>query len=204
MIAVNHHWKPRDIVGGNSALDLVNTVSGWGLAPEDWIPDITSLLAWAQMSTVLNRSEKDEAACLAKSFPVASERVLASLKELRFALWVLTDSLEAGKPHNPAYLSVVNEWARQLALSQQVIFKRNKLEFEFNRNVSALELPGLRVAAAALSLFRDPPVARIKTCAARDCGWKFVDQSKNKSRRWCDMAVCGNSAKAKRHRARSE
>ena len=35
-------------------------------------------------------------------------------------------------------------------------------------------------------------------CANSDCGWLFIDMSRNKSRRWCDMKDCGNRAKGKR------
>jgi predicted RNA-binding Zn ribbon-like protein len=203
MRLVNHRWIPRDIVGGNSALDLVNTVSGWNHDPEDWVPDIISLLVWAHMCHLLDTREKNAAARRAEASPAASERVLASLKELRFVLWALTDSLEHRKPTKPDDLSVINEWARRLAFSEQVIVTRNQLDFAFNRDTSVLELPALRVTAAALSLLRNPPAARIKTCPGQNCGWKFVDQSKNKSRRWCDMSVCGNLAKARKYRARN-
>jgi predicted RNA-binding Zn ribbon-like protein len=203
MRLVNHRWIPRDIIGGNFALDLVNTVSGWNYDPEDWVPDIASFLVWAQLCCVLDKREKHEAARRADASPTAAERVLASVKELRFALWALMDSLEHRKPAKPGDLSVIDEWVRRLALSEQVIVRRNKLDFAFNRDISVLELPALRVTAAALSLLKNPPVARIKTCPGLNCGWKFVDHSKNRSRRWCDMAVCGNLAKARKFRARN-
>lgn len=38
---------------------------------------------------------------------------------------------------------------------------------------------------------------RIKQCP--ECGWLFYDTSHNHRRRWCDMSVCGNRAKARRH-----
>ena len=43
---------------------------------------------------------------------------------------------------------------------------------------------------------------RIKVCGSPDCRWAFVDGTRNRSRRWCDMAGCGNRAKnrAWRHR----
>lgn len=203
MRLVNHRWIPRDIVGGNSTLDLVNTVSGWNRDPEDWVPDIASFLVWAHMCHLLDTREKNEAARRADAAPVAADRVLASLKELRFALWALIDSLEHRKPAKPGDLSVINEWARRLTLSGQVIVNSNKLDFAFNRDISVLELPALRVTAAALSLLKNPPAVRIKTCPGQNCGWKFLDQSKNKSRRWCDMSVCGNVAKARKYRARN-
>jgi predicted RNA-binding Zn ribbon-like protein len=43
---------------------------------------------------------------------------------------------------------------------------------------------------------------RIKVCASDTCEWIFYDASRTSRRRWCDMATCGNRAKAARHRAR--
>src|ERR1700674_3597514 len=115
MKAVTHRWIPDDIVGGSSALDLVNTVSGWNHDPEDWVPDIASFLVWARTCDLLDTREKNEAARRAESSLVAADRVLASVKELRFALWGLIDSLEHRKPAKPGDLSVINEWSRRLA-----------------------------------------------------------------------------------------
>jgi predicted RNA-binding Zn ribbon-like protein len=53
------------------------------------------------------------------------------------------------------------------------------------------------MAVSALALLRAEALARIKICP--NCGWLFVDRSRNSSRLWCDMAVCGNRAKARRH-----
>jgi predicted RNA-binding Zn ribbon-like protein len=203
MKLTNHHWIARDIVGGNLALDLVNTVSGWTSDPEDWVPDIASFLVWARTCGVLDTREHNEAARRAKDSPVTAERVLASVKELRFALWALVDALEHRKPVAPDDLTVIDEWRRRLAFSEQVIVRLNKVDIAISRDISALELPGLRVTVAALSFLKNLPAARIKTCLARDCGWKFLDQSKNGSRRWCDMAVCGNLAKTRQYRARN-
>jgi predicted RNA-binding Zn ribbon-like protein len=203
MKLVTHPWMPRDIVGGNLALDLVNTVSGWNNDPEDWVPDIASFLVWARTCGVLDTREQSEAARRAKDSPVSAQRVLASMKELRFALWGLTDSLEHRRPAQPGDLTVIDEWRRRLAISQHAIVRHLKIDFTINRDISALELPGLRVTAAALSFLENLPATRIKTCSAQDCGWKFVDESKNRSRRWCDMAVCGNLAKTRQYRARN-
>lgn len=46
--------------------------------------------------------------------------------------------------------------------------------------------------------------ARVKLCAAADCRWAFVDESRNRSRAWCSMQVCGNRAKARSFRARAK
>jgi predicted RNA-binding Zn ribbon-like protein len=44
---------------------------------------------------------------------------------------------------------------------------------------------------------------RLKACLAEDCHWAFYDGSRNRSRTWCSMSVCGNRAKARSYRARA-
>jgi predicted RNA-binding Zn ribbon-like protein len=45
--------------------------------------------------------------------------------------------------------------------------------------------------------------SRMKACLADDCHWAFYDGSRNRSRTWCSMSVCGNRAKARSYRARA-
>lgn len=58
----------------------------------------------------------------------------------------------------------------------------------------------LATARSALSLMAAREVERLRICP--NCDWLFLDRSKNRSRTWCDMAVCGNRAKARLHYAR--
>lgn len=44
--------------------------------------------------------------------------------------------------------------------------------------------------------------ARVKACVADDCQWAFYDSSRNRSGRWCDMAVCGNREKVRTYRSK--
>jgi predicted RNA-binding Zn ribbon-like protein len=59
------------------------------------------------------------------------------------------------------------------------------------------------LAAAAAKLAIEQRLDRVKICPADDCRWAFYDTSRNHSRQWCSMEVCGNRAKARAHRQRS-
>ncbi|MFI5824752.1 CGNR zinc finger domain-containing protein [Streptomyces rishiriensis] len=61
-------------------------------------------------------------------------------------------------------------------------------------------LAGLAIAWSELVVTGE--AARLKRCAEHACAWVFWDVSKNRSRRWCSMRVCGNRAKARRHSAK--
>jgi predicted RNA-binding Zn ribbon-like protein len=56
-----------------------------------------------------------------------------------------------------------------------------------------------RVARSAADLLTTADLALVRECAADTCGWLFLDRSRNRSRRWCDMNVGGNRAKVRRH-----
>jgi predicted RNA-binding Zn ribbon-like protein len=71
----------------------------------------------------------------------------------------------------------------------------------------APHLTAARKALAALAIAWSEiavtgEAARLKRCSEHTCAWVFWDTSKNRSRRWCSMRVCGNRAKARRYAAR--
>jgi predicted RNA-binding Zn ribbon-like protein len=58
------------------------------------------------------------------------------------------------------------------------------------------------VLAAVAEAMADGSWTRLKACRADDCKWAFIDTARNRTRIWCDMAVCGNREKARRFRSR--
>jgi predicted RNA-binding Zn ribbon-like protein len=66
------------------------------------------------------------------------------------------------------------------------------------------DVPGAlsRILAVAYTAMADESWERLKACRLGDCQWAFYDQSKNRSRTWCSMKVCGNRAKARAYRER--
>jgi predicted RNA-binding Zn ribbon-like protein len=59
-----------------------------------------------------------------------------------------------------------------------------------------------RLLVAVANAGADKVWGRLKLCAASDCAWAFYDTSKNRSRQWCSMGVCGNRQKTRAYRAR--
>jgi predicted RNA-binding Zn ribbon-like protein len=61
-----------------------------------------------------------------------------------------------------------------------------------------------RLLAIAYRAVAEGTWERLKACPAEDCEWAFYDWSKNRSGTWCDMAECGNRAKARAYRERHQ
>jgi predicted RNA-binding Zn ribbon-like protein len=71
--------------------------------------------------------------------------------------------------------------------------------------VPDLRLPLLHVALSAAELLTSPQLPRVKACPLPEggCGWLFLDETKNGTRRWCSMAHCGARAKNRRFAAKA-
>ena len=52
------------------------------------------------------------------------------------------------------------------------------------------------------SILRRSRPPRLKRCADETCRRAFVDDTRSRTRRWCDSGTCGNRARVRRHRAR--
>ena len=112
--------------------------------------------------------------------------------EARDALNALIDAPTA---RNTAQLDVI---ARRLSLHARFTEAGSHLE------PAAAGIPGLvaRVLGLTHDAMRDGTWERLSRCNNNGCQWAFLDRSKNRSRRWCDMNSCGTQAKSRAYRAR--
>lgn len=110
--------------------------------------------------------------------------------ELREAIRALLGAHNGVEADTAAAYGVLDAAARRAGL--RVGFVDGSLRFT-SRNA---------VLAAVAEAMADGSWDRIKACRADDCRWAYVDTSRNRSRQWCDMAVCGNREKARRYRSR--
>lgn len=92
-------------------------------------------------------------------------------------------------------------------VQEEVVRALGRVQLEQHEAAFKLQLPQdgsfetavNTIAVSAAELLTSVEQGRLRVCANDECGWVFVDSSKNRSRRWCSMAYCGNTAKAKRH-----
>lgn len=172
---------PRRI-GGNVALDLANTISWRGTAHEvDHLRDFEMIVTWATDAGIVRD----------RFWATPSER--ASLVENIHHLRTAIDSTFAAIARNAmpakASLHAIQDFAvRSLGAAS---LKGAPIVFEF-QGLDRITGP---LAWAALDLLRSRELARLKQCQPTDCRWLFLDRTKNSSRRWCDMATCGDRAK---------
>ena len=102
----------------------------------------------------------------------------------------------------PGQLEILNEELAGAMARSQVVPTDSGFTWLWAEGGKALDCVLWPIARSAADLLTEGPLLAIRRCEGRGCGWLFLDTSRNRTRRWCDMRICGNRAKARRHHER--
>jgi predicted RNA-binding Zn ribbon-like protein len=187
-------------IGGALALDFCNTTTGRGTdAFVEHLFDHEDLRRWSVFNEVL---PADRAAALgARSSPTEQAAVFAEAMQARALLNRIFDAVARGQTADHHGLEELA--ARFVATwpNAELVPAPPAYTWRFepaDARPEALLDPVLRSAVAVLT---EGDLSRLKVCAGQDCGWVFLDGTKNGSRVWCEMDVCGTRAKLRKRAA---
>jgi predicted RNA-binding Zn ribbon-like protein len=186
-------------VSGNAALDFVNTRPLLQARPTELLSDFNAVLRWFVAAKLLDQKAAGEfhkrwgntAAARA-----CCQKLLLFREQLRSAVV----AIESGKTVSRKMLDSFNRLLSRHALPAQLVFSNGTLKREQRfepQKPSDLLAPLLDTAADLFSSF-DPH--RLRKCES--CVLHFHDATKNATRRWCSMKLCGNRAKVAKYAAR--
>lgn len=195
-----------EIIGGHPAVDFVNTVGAWrkDAFEGEYLGSYEDFLHWNELRGLLGpnglrRMRATDAADQADA--------LAEAKRLRASLHAVFAARAAGRALPQQEIDRLNaiirrtaEW-RRIAADEETGFQDICCLWNFE-GAPAIAALG-PVAWKAAELLELGELSRLKQCPGERCGWLFLDTSKNRSRQWCSMKTCGNSAKVRRFRERN-
>jgi predicted RNA-binding Zn ribbon-like protein len=191
-----------DLSGGVLCLDFANTVSRRRVPEEstNHLRNYDDLIAFAEQSKILSPAQAEELRARAQRHSRKAEATLRTALSQREAVYRAFSALAEGRPADSGDLQQINDFAVQALNHRQLEradgYYRWKWQWNSKNMVDQILWP---IAQSAVDLLTSPELAKVRLCEAPDCAWLFLDQSRNRSRRWCDMKVCGNRQKARRH-----
>ena len=211
---------PLKFVGGDPSLDLINTVDWTARGPVDErLTDYERLTRWSEEAGVLGGTTAARLRRRAALHALEAHAAHAEALRLRAALHTLVTHAAAcaaatcargasgdGQipPHAlrtalAALNATLGAGLRELGLRVE----DGRFTLAWPDAGAPLVLPLWRVAQAGATLLASDEAARLRVCGAPDCGWVYVDRSRNGFRRWCQMEVCGTQEKSRRRAARA-
>lgn len=180
-------------------LDFVN--SDTVARGDDALYDFERFVRWLEGAHLLDAERASSMRRRAHQQPAGALAVVGDARRVRTVLRALA---ERGETSHEVRTGALGEINRVLGRSAGTRRLERQDDGSFVRAFvpvgdafAGLLIPIVESAADALILAELP---RVRCCADPRCGRVFQDETKNGRRRWCDMATCGNRAKAARHR----
>ena len=195
------------LIGGRLCIDFANTTSGrGGPQRQEHLRRYPDLIAWALHAGLLDRSDASILERAAAADPVAAKRALEAALQLRESIHDLLLSLVRAEAPAVSDLDRLNLALADGMSRARIRTAADGFAWDWPRPAdprgAQLAYPLWPIARSAAGLLVSPLRDRLRECPGEHCGWLFLDLTKNASRRWCEMKVCGSRAKMQRHRQR--
>jgi predicted RNA-binding Zn ribbon-like protein len=193
------------LCAGHPVLDLVNTLDNrFGAERTELLPDYEALLRFMEQSGLLGGAQ---VRALSRRIGKAeAERASNAARELREAAASVLYAAAAGAAAPPAELRRLARFFQSARQRQELVWTPSepgsKFTWEWGGSQNEGELPVWILSLQTAALLTSETLSRLRACDSETCRWLFLDTSKNHTRRWCDMKVCGNRMKARRFQAR--
>lgn len=192
-----------ELTAGELCLDFANTLTG----PDhrrDLLPDYDALVAWCQQASLVAPREALLLRRASVQAPRAARAVLARARRLREVIFGVFAAVAARRHVTPEDVDELNTFAVEAVRHRRLVPAGEHFEWQWTRDEpAALGRLLWPIAQSAVDLLTCERVFSVRECASPTCAWLFLDQSRNQTRRWCDMKVCGNRAKVRRFHQRA-
>jgi predicted RNA-binding Zn ribbon-like protein len=198
--------KEWDFDAGNLALDFANTAEFHASDhPDEMLESYTDLVSWATAAGLLSQSEAEGLLAKAKEDPQAASKAFGDAIELRELIYRMFSAIAGDEsPDQTDFLEFNRTLAKSL-INSQISPSGEGYTWSWQNMGDSLDSMIWPIARETADLLTSKEVGRLGECAdERGCGFLFIDTSRNHSRRWCSMEVCGNRAKAMRHYQRKK
>jgi len=199
------HAGNLSLLGGRPCLDFVNTLDWRGAdQPVEYLHTYQDLVAWSRRVGTISAKEANTIFQRSKKRPSKQTRVLDKAIKLRETIYRIFSSLADGRPASNKDLAAFNKFLSQTMKNSQIVRAKDGYCWDSRGEMAKLGWILNPLIRSAADLLVSDELNRVKKCGDPACGWLFLDTSRNKSRRWCDMSDCGNRAKASRFYKKSK
>lgn len=195
--------RPFELTGGSVCLDFVNTVDNRPTPRrQDLLQNFPDLLRWGRQSGILTAQQALRLSNRAQQHPREGSAALTRAKAFREVLFRIFAAIADRRAPPESDLAALNATLHTLGKQVQLAAGRNGFSWQWAGAEDSFDQILWWVARSAADLLTSDERGQIRECAAEECDWLFVDRSRNRKRRWCDMKTCGNRDKVRRFYAR--
>jgi predicted RNA-binding Zn ribbon-like protein len=187
----------------DDALDFIDTLELENGEPFDHFVQPADMVGWLHDRGLLHDASLDPDVARLMTPGTAAHRALGRVRRVRAALRELVDATVEERPPAGSAVETVNQ-AMRAHQRLVLVAGDDGVSLDHRHEGDSLDDALARIAERVAREISGDRADRLRICDNDTCRWVFFDSSPAGRRRWCDMATCGNRAKAARHRARAK
>lgn len=187
--------------GGALCLDFCNSGQGFrSPRVEEWIVNFDDLVDWLEAAGAMTQGQAVRFRQAAAKSPEAAAEVRARAIRFREALFRVLEAKTKDQTAGRGDLACIETEDARAKTFARLSWNGEAYSWSLDPSASVLDAALQPIVESAMHLLASEKLSRLRRCGNATCFWMFLDETKNGSRRWCEMASCGNLLKVRRHR----
>jgi predicted RNA-binding Zn ribbon-like protein len=187
------------LIGGELAFDFANTSSGRGWpSHKEHLRAAQNVIDWAAHAKLLSAADAAWVSARAGADASLAALLLSRALDAREVVHTICVAVAAGRPAPRNEVDSLSQTHAACLACAKLTFLGGRYMWSWEPRETPVEALLGPITLSALATLTQADLGRVKQCQNEKCGWVFFDTTKNKSRRWCEMEICGNRAKQKR------
>lgn len=189
---------PFDLTSGRLCLDFVNTLGNrLSGQPQERLTGFAEFMTFGEQAGAFSASKAQKLRRDGRKSARMALELFQSSVALRETIFRIFSAVAACQEVPQTDVETLNTAVRRLNAYALVVPGDGKAAWQWlDKSSDAHPLVG-KIVRSAVELLTSRDIERVKMCAADDCGWLFIDDSRSRNRRWCEMRTCGSRHKAR-------
>jgi len=196
--------RPKDsndfeLSGGALCLDFANTLGDRPRSTQEHLESYGDFLHFSRQTASIPSGDLKELERLNADCPTCADAAFERILEVREAIYRIFSAEVVGVSADVDDIKVLNAALKKAMRQSELRCCDGEFGWHWGGPAQALDRPIWPIVRSAADLLTSDEVPHLRECDSDTCSWLFVDRSRTRRRRWCDMSTCGNRAKARRY-----
>jgi predicted RNA-binding Zn ribbon-like protein len=162
------------------------------------LPSFADLLRFSTECGIIKPRQAQRISATASA--AQAGKVLDAARRLRESAAVIFYALVDDATPDKDAIEKLDQLMHTAMANRALQWKPSRVELAWINNTDP-SVPVWMLTQLTTDLLTSSDVKSLRACADPACRWLFLDTSRNHTRRWCDMKICGNRMKVRRFKA---
>ncbi len=184
--------------GGCLCFNFINTKGTWKKEQsKDFLTNYLDILPWMERQNVVEEKYIEQLEDLANSNYSSTPIVFNKILDFRELVYLLFSQIASTRQISQTLIQRFNQFLKRYGANLELLSNNGQLIFYPRLYAKNLEEPLWLLIHFTKKIIENEPFKKIKECP--ECGWIFLDRTKNNRQKFCNPTICGARVKMRKY-----